>query len=74
MKVRKQITNEEVNGLGNPSVCKRFVNITELCYHTGLGRNTAAHLAKTAGAARKVGRRTLYDLNQIDSYFDKQAE
>jgi len=52
---------------------KRLLDVSEVCYYLGLGRNRGVEFAKSIGAERKVGRRYLYDRRVIDKYLDEQA-
>ena len=46
---------------------KRLLNIRELMDYTGLGESKAKRWARETGAAKKIGRRTVYDRKIIDN-------
>lgn len=52
---------------------KRLFNIRELMAYTGLGETKAKGWAREIGAARKIGRRTVYDRAIIDKSIDELA-
>ena len=52
---------------------KRLLNIRELMDYTGLGESKAKRWARETGAAKKIGRRTVYDTNIIDKSSDELA-
>ncbi len=52
----------------------RLMNTKEVCSYLNLGLNRGVEFAKSIGAERKIGRRSLYDKAVIDRYFDKQME
>lgn len=52
---------------------KRLFNIRELMAYTGLGETKAKGWACEIGAARKIGRRTVYDRAIIDKSIDELA-
>lgn len=52
------------------SIQPRLTDISGLMSYCGVGRNSALQLAQEAGAALKVGRRTVYDLRLIDLLID----
>lgn len=52
---------------------KRLLNIRELVEYTGLGESKAKRWAREIGAARKIGRRTVYDRTIIDKSIDELA-
>ena len=52
---------------------KRLINANEVCMYLSLGRNRGVEFARSIGAERKIGRRSLYDKVVIDRYLDKQA-
>lgn len=56
------------------SVTCRMTDLPGLCNYVGLGRNSALQLAKEAGAIRKYGRRTLFDLRLVDLALDDLPE
>ena len=66
MRERKRETVATIN--------KRYADATEACFYFSLGRNSLMKLAKSAGAERRVGRRVLFDLHQIDKFLDGQQE
>ena len=45
---------------------KRLLNIRVLMDYTGLGESKAKRWARETGAAKKIGRRTVYDRKIID--------
>lgn len=51
-------------------VTPRLLSKAQLCQYTGLGTTKAYCWAKEIGAIRRLGRRTLYDRNVIDSAID----
>lgn len=53
---------------------KRLLDANEVCMYLSLGRNRGAEFARSIGAERKIGRRSLYDKVVIDRYFDRQAQ
>ena len=53
---------------------KRMLDAKEVCMYLSLGRNRGVEFARSIGAERKIGRRSLYDKFVIDRYFDKQAQ
>lgn len=53
---------------------KRLLDANEMCMYLSLGRNRGVEFARSIGAERKIGRRSLYDKAVIDRYFDKQAQ
>lgn len=53
---------------------KRLLDVSEVCYYLGLGRNRGIEFAKSIGAEIKVGRRSLYDRVKIDHYLNEQME
>lgn len=53
---------------------QRFVDLNGLMAYTTLKRNSALRLGREAKARRVYGRRILFDLNRIDSFFDNQAD
>ena len=52
---------------------KRLIDANEVCMYLSLGRNRGVEFARSIGAERKIGRRSLYDKAVIDRYLDKQA-
>lgn len=52
---------------------KRLLDVNEVCMYLSLGRNRGVEFARSIGAERKIGRRSLYDKVVIDRYLDKQA-
>ncbi|WP_288802680.1 polyprenyl synthetase solanesyl diphosphate synthase [uncultured Dialister sp.] len=52
---------------------KRLLNLRELVTYTGLGESKARAWAREIGAARKIGRRTVYDRAIIDKSIDGLA-
>lgn len=52
---------------------KRLLNIRELIDYTGLGESKAKLWAREIGAAKKIGRRTVYDRKIIDKCIDELA-
>ena len=52
---------------------KRLLDANEVCMYLSLGRNRGVEFARSIGAERKIGRRSLYDKVVIDRYLDKQA-
>lgn len=64
MRERKRETVATIN--------KRYADATEACFYFSLGRNSLMKLAKSAGAERRVGRRVLFDLHQIDKFLGEQ--
>ena len=52
---------------------KRLLDATEVCMYLSLGRNRGVEFARSIGAERTIGRRSLYDKVVIDRYLDKQA-
>ena len=53
---------------------KRLLDANEVCMYLSLGRNRGVECARSIGAERKIGRRSLYDKVVIDRYFDRQAQ
>ena len=53
---------------------KRLLDANEVCMYLSLGRNRGVEFARSIGAERKIGRRSLYDKVVIDIYFDRQAQ
>ena len=53
---------------------KRLLDANEMCMYLSLGRNRGVEFARSIGAERKIGRRSLYDKVVIDRYFDRQAQ
>lgn len=53
---------------------KRLLDANEVCMYLSLGRNRGVEFARSIGAERKIGRRSLYDKAVIDRYFDRQAQ
>ena len=53
---------------------KRLIDANEVCMYLSLGRNRGVEFARSIGAERKIGRRSLYDKVVIDRYLDKQAQ
>lgn len=53
---------------------KRLIDANEVCMYLSLGRNRGVEFARSIGAERKIGRRSLYDKVVIDRYFDRQAQ
>ena len=53
---------------------KRLLDANEGCMYLSLGRNRGVEFARSIGAERKIGRRSLYDKVVIDRYFDRQAQ
>lgn len=56
------------------SVEKRMLDATEVCAYLGLGRNRGIEFAKSIGAERKIGRRSLYDKRILDKALDEMTE
>ena len=52
---------------------KRLFTMKELMEYTGLGESKAREWAREIGAARKIGRRTVYDRKIIDKCIDELA-
>ena len=52
---------------------KKLISINEAVVYLGVGRSTALSYLDKIGAKRKIGRRTLYDKQVIDSALEKQA-
>ena len=52
---------------------KRLFTMKELMEYTGLGESKAREWAREIGAARKIGRRTVYDRAIIDKSIDELA-
>lgn len=53
---------------------RRLLDATEVCIYLGLGRNKGIEFAKSIGAERKIGRRSLYDKVVIDKALDAMTE
>lgn len=53
---------------------RRLLGATEVCIYLGLGRNKGIEFAKSIGAERKIGRRSLYDKVVIDKALDAMTE
>lgn len=53
---------------------KRLLDANEVCMYLSLGRNRGIEFAKSIGAERKIGRRSLYDKAVIDRVLDNMAE
>lgn len=56
------------------TVEKRLLDVNELCTYLSLGQNRGVEFARSIGAERKIGRRSLYDKVTIDRYLDEQAQ
>ena len=52
---------------------KKLISINEAVVYLGVGRSTALSYLDKIGAKRKIGRRTLYDKQVIDSALEKQV-
>lgn len=52
---------------------KKLISINEAVVYLGVGRSTTISYLEKIGAKRKIGRRTLYDKQVIDSALEKQA-
>ena len=52
----------------------RYMGIEELKQYIAVGTSTAIKIGKDAGAAFKLGRRTLYDRVKIDAYMEAQLK
>lgn len=63
---------ERINASGMGE--KRLMDISEMCSYLSLGRNRGVEFARSIGAERKIGRRSLYDKVTIDRYLDEQAQ
>ena len=65
-----------MNARNNISVIseKRLLDANEVCMYLSLGRNRGIEFAKSIGAERKIGRRSLYDKAVIDRVLDNMAE
>ena len=53
---------------------KRLLDANEVCMYLSLGRNRGIEFAKSLGAERKIGRRSLYDKTVIDRALDDLAK
>lgn len=53
---------------------KRLLDANEVCVYLSLGRNRGIEFAKSVGAERKIGRRSLYDKKVIDKALDEMNE
>ena len=51
-------------------VTPRLLSKAQLCQYTSLGTTKAHRWAEEIGAVRRLGRRTFYDRNFIDSAID----
>lgn len=54
-------------------VVSRLIGADELMVYLGLGKTSAVRFAQKAGATRKIGRRTLYDVKVLDKVIDELA-
>jgi predicted DNA-binding transcriptional regulator AlpA len=52
---------------------KRLLDANEVCIYLSLGRNKGVEFAKSIGSEVKIGRRSLYDKNKIDTYLNQQT-
>ena len=55
----------------------RLLDIEGLCAYINVGKTNAIKFAKEAGAAKRIGRRCLYDVQKLDEAIDNlptQAE
>lgn len=52
---------------------KRLLDANEVCIYLSLGRNKGIEFAKSIGSEVKIGRRSLYDKNKIDTYLNEQS-
>lgn len=50
-----------------------YTNLQGVQAFTGLGRNLALEVCEKAGAKRKVGKRTIYNLKAIERYLEENA-
>ena len=66
-------TKKEPSFLTPNTEFKRLISINEAVVYLGIGRSTAISYLEQIGAKRKIGRRTLYDKQVIDSVLEKQA-
>ena len=66
-------TRKEPSFLTPNAEFKRLFSINEAAVYLGIGRSTAISYLEQIGAKRKIGRRTLYDKQVIDSVLEKQA-
>ena len=48
----------------------RMLSLSEACRYCGMGRNGLLDLAKSCGAAKKYGARTLFDKTLLDKALD----
>ena len=53
---------------------KRLLDANEVCHYLSLGRNKGIEFAKSVGAERKIGRRSLYDKLVIDRALDQMSQ
>ena len=66
-------TKKEPSFLTPNTELKRLISINEAVVYLGIGRSTAISYLEQIGAKRKIGRRTLYDKQVIDSVLEKQT-
>ncbi len=65
---------ERENQLTTSMQEKRLLDVNEVCIYLNLGRVRGVEFAKSIGAERKIGRRSLFDRVVIDKYFDSQMQ
>ena len=53
---------------------KRMFDVTELAEYIGMGVTRASQFGKKCGAAKRVGRRVLYDRKIVDAALDSLPE
>lgn len=53
---------------------KRLLNTKELCNYIGMGESRGVEWAKGIGAAKRIGRRLLFDRYIIDKALDENNE
>lgn len=68
------IMKERSNQLATSMQEKRLLDVNEVCMYLNLGRCRGVEFAKSIGAERKIGRRSLFDKKVIDEYFDEQMQ
>ncbi len=56
----------------NKSELPKYLSIEMLSWYLSVGRNTALRVGSESGAKRKIGRRVLFDRDEIDKYLAQQ--
>ncbi len=66
MSKRKELSKVNIDG-------KRLLNVDEVKFFTGLGRDAARRFCDQIGATRKFGSRVLFDKELIAAALDKMS-